>query len=105
MSKLIALIVFLIAGEAQSQTVKLVGDGANTSCGTWLESRRTTYNHYMATWALGYLSGVAIWSQTLNPLNSVDAEGVFYWLDNYCREHPIDKFSNALAAFVHEHPR
>jgi hypothetical protein len=101
---LASLIVCLTIGEAHSQHMLELG-----SCGMWLEYR-TTYSNSVRTaqmegWAIGYLSGTAVWSDNLDPLQGVDADAVFYWLDNYCREHPIDPFSKALAAFVHAHPR
>jgi hypothetical protein len=58
----------------------------------------------MGNWALGYLSGAAAYSETLDPLNGVDSQAVAYWIDNYCQVHPLDKFTEALGAFIREHP-
>jgi hypothetical protein len=54
---------------------------------------------------LGYLSGVAIWVTNLAPLDGMDADGVWGWLDNRCRANPIEDFSDAVKAFVDAHPR
>lgn len=56
-------------------------------------------------WGLGYLSGAASYSSDLDPLRAMDADAVFYWIDNYCRIHPLDRFVKALDAFVSEHPK
>jgi hypothetical protein len=47
----------------------------------------------MGNWALGFLSGVAIYSTDLNPLEGVDSDAVSYWLDNYCQARPTDRLS------------
>ena len=87
--------------------VDYVGAGSDSSCGTWLNLRQGNILEWspMGSWALGYLSGVAWASETLNPLKDVDANAVWYWLDNYCRAHPTTIFFRALQAFVHEHPK
>ena len=59
----------------------------------------------MGNWALGFLSGVAIYSGELNPLKGVDANAVAYWLDNYCQARPTEDFVDALRAFIRQHPR
>jgi hypothetical protein len=59
----------------------------------------------MGSWALGFISGVAVYSEDLNPLNGIDADGVFSWLDNYCQPRPRATFIEALRAFISKHPR
>jgi hypothetical protein len=59
----------------------------------------------MGNWALGYLSGAGTFSENLNPLQGVDADAVFYWLDNYCRARPTARFGDAVRAFIYEHPK
>jgi hypothetical protein len=105
---LVTLSLLQIA-PAAAQTVDIVGAGVGVSCGTWLEHRATGQPD-IANWALGYLSGVAVWGfdRTMGhkaPLRGMDADGVLYWLDNYCHVNPTNKFTDALAAFVEQHPR
>jgi hypothetical protein len=39
------------------------------------------------------------------PLNNVaDGEAVLAWIDNYCREHPLDLIADAAMAFATAHP-
>jgi hypothetical protein len=39
-----------------------------------------------------------------NPLNGLDGDAVFAWIDNYCRAHPLDSIVKATEAFDAEHP-
>jgi hypothetical protein len=94
-----------LTGTALSETVRTLGPGSSSTCGTWLGNRRSSSYNAMGTWALGYFSGAATYSADLDPLANIDADAVFYWLDNYCRDHPIDRFVDALHVFVREHPK
>jgi hypothetical protein len=94
----------LLGGEARSQTVTTVGAG-NASFGSWMADRASDNHFWMGNWALGFLSGVALYSGGLNPLKGLDANTVVYWLDNYCQVHPTDDFVDALRAFIRQHPR
>jgi hypothetical protein len=102
---LAALVMLLINGEARSQQVQFIGAGANSSCGSWLADRASNNFFSKVNWALGFLSGAATYSEDLNPLNGVDADAVAYWLDNYCRARPEDRFVEAVRAFARAHPR
>jgi hypothetical protein len=90
----------LPVASPRSGEVALIG--GHESCGRWLEKRRTGQAFSMQTWALGYISGAAIWGQVGDPLGPTDADGVSYWLDNYCRarlERPLEhafQLANAL---------
>jgi hypothetical protein len=105
--KLAALIVLTIcfAGPAAADGVTTLGTGANATCGKWLADRQSGSAFDMYNWALGYLSGAATFSQTLNPLEGLDSDAVLYWIDNYCRSHVLDKLTVALKAFAEDHPR
>jgi len=106
--KLTALIVLTICfarPAAAADEVKTLGAGANATCGKWLADRQSGNAFSMSNWALGYLSGAATFSQNLNPLEGLDSDGVLYWIDNFCRSHPLNKFTVALKAFADEHPR
>jgi hypothetical protein len=100
----LAVVLCLIAAPVLARQVQLIGAGSTASCGGWLDARRADKNieSMMATWAVGYLSGVAEWTETEDPLNNTDFKGVEYWLDNYCNAHAAEKFSHALNAFVTE---
>jgi hypothetical protein len=106
MKIVVALLVMLsLTGIALSDTVRTLGPGSSSTCGTWLENRRSSSYNAMGFWALGYFSGAATYSADLDPLANVDADAVFFWLDNYCGVHPLDRFVDALRMFVLQHPR
>jgi hypothetical protein len=102
-----AAVLFVLATiiPVRSDEVATLGSGSNLSCGRWVERRKTDSWHEQANWALGFLSGMAIGSTDLDPLNGLDSDAVLNWLDNYCRANPLERFSHALLKFVGEHPR
>ena len=105
--KLAALVLLVIcfARPAAADDVKTLGAGATATCGKWLADRQRGNYFSVGNWALGFLSGAAAYSPNLNPLEGLDGDAVLYWIDNYCRSRPLDKFTVALKAFVHEHPK
>jgi hypothetical protein len=107
-TKLAALVLLTICfarPAAADEVVTTLGVGANATCGKWLADRQSGSALYMDNWALGYLSGAATFSQTLNPLGGLDSDAVLYWIDNYCQAHVLDKLTVALKAFAKDHPR
>ena len=73
------------------------------SCGTWVDRRQNNQYFEIGNWALGFISGAAIYGNIGNPLGKTDANGVLYWLDNYCRRDPSGYFSEAVTAFINAH--
>lgn len=103
-----AFVIMTSSVEAQSSfKYRVLGPGTS-SCGTWLSYRRTEgeLTRLYESWILGFLSGVGLtgFETGISPLNGVDAEGVFAWVDNYCRAHPLEEVHDAGKAFVLEHP-
>ena len=84
-----------------------IGVGAS-SCGTWTADRVNPYSFPAiadGSWVLGFLSGIAYEGpENDDPLAGTDAQGVFAWIDNYCRANPIDHISAAAEAFYGAHP-
>jgi hypothetical protein len=57
-------------------------------------------------WILGFLSGVGYRGEgVVDPLNGVDAQAVWAWMDNYCQANPLKLVHEAGEAFVTAHPR
>jgi hypothetical protein len=61
------------------------------------------------SWVMGFLSGVGFEAHQEaqgvdNPLDGMDVEGVWAWIDNYCQTHPINDIAQAAAAFYRAHP-
>ena len=101
----VAILTICFARPAIADDVKTLGAGANATCGKWSTDRQNGNAFPIANWALGYLSGAAVFSKNLNPLEGLDSDAVLYWLDNYCRSHPLEKFTVALKTFTLEHPQ
>jgi hypothetical protein len=83
---------------SRAQDVKMIGIGSS-SCGFWLELRDHRKSESAEQWVLGYLSGAAMWTD-FDILRNVDAFGIWRWLDEYCRTHPLEKIENGLKEFV-----
>ena len=82
-------------------------DGAGTlTCGRWTFVRRERTAVGYEQWILGFLSGISYAGKGTgdNPLNGVDGETVWAWMDTYCQAHPLDLLATASAAFVRARP-
>jgi hypothetical protein len=90
-------------GLAQTNPRHVLGVGSIETCGKWTEDRGHRASGawlYAGNWALGYLSGVAMFGD-YDILLRLDSDAVFGWLDNYCLMHPLTPFTDALVEFVH----
>jgi hypothetical protein len=105
----VAVILFAgTAGAADNGNYTAMGWG-NGSCGSWTAARRTPQGMQArgnGEWVLGFLSGAGAMglSQGYDPLHGTDPEGVLAWVDNYCRDHPLESIAEAASAFIHAHP-
>jgi hypothetical protein len=101
----LGMIVWMMAAPTLAD-VTVIGMGPY-SCGSWTTDRtsRSGAARQDEQWVLGYMSGAAVWGSNLDPLNGLDGDAVWAWMDNYCRAHPLVPIDNAAAAFVREHPR
>ena len=93
-------LLLLISTPRLARTVNILGTGTS-SCGFWLELRTVRTADTPQQWVLGYLSGKAIWTGN-DLLKDVDAFAVWYWLDNYCKDHPTNTIEQALKHFPPE---
>ena len=107
---------FLIAaplravGADAASTYTVIGSGT-VSCGSWIESRKGSDENRLQRqgWVSGYLSSYNMWTLPDNRgveyrdvSESVDADGIFAWIDNYCGAHPFDKLAHAVEALIYE---
>jgi hypothetical protein len=99
---LAALVVVLMNGAADAAKGKysIIGVGTE-SCGTWTAARRDRRARLNEQWILGFLSGIGWGGEFfhVHPLNGMDAEGVWAWMDNYCQVHPLDGIDKAGLIF------
>jgi hypothetical protein len=102
---ILATLVILASGAADGRPeYTMIGQGQLT-CGAWSEHRDTKSASSLQQWMLGFLSGAGfVGSPKTDPLQGVDGLGVFAWVDNYCRGHPLDTIATAGAEFISAHP-
>jgi hypothetical protein len=56
----------------------------------------------LKSWVQGYMSGANGYQHNADFLIELDAPAIFAWLDNYCRQHPLEKLINASDALISE---
>jgi hypothetical protein len=92
------------AQDAKSQAVRTAGAGSIERCDRWLKARKSRNFSDLGNWALGFISGVAIYTESLNPLERIEPDAVLAWLDQYCQRRPRATFIEAIRAFIQKHP-
>ena len=94
-------LVAALGGKAVAvEQVVRMGSGTE-SCGTWLRHRADGPSADLQ-WVLGYLSGAATYTDG-ELLAPTDANGIWYWLDDYCRTHAAEPLPDALDFYVASH--
>jgi hypothetical protein len=72
------------------------------SCGTWLANRGIVNAHLgQLDWVLGFVSAAGGYN-VLGALRKTDSDAVSAWVDNYCREHPLNDLADAAGHLVVE---
>jgi len=80
--------------------VTILGNGT-VSCGGFIQ-RRDEYA-FFTTWVEGYLTAVNMrTSDTINILRNTDIHGAMLWLENYCKNNPLENFNKAVYYLVEE---
>lgn len=101
---LVSAILIGLSLQSMAQTRKYIGY-ATTSCGSWTNERSKQYSIAslgLEHWALGFVSGSNWTSHGKDELADVDADAIYAWLDNYCRQNPLDKFPHAVTTLAQE---
>jgi hypothetical protein len=96
----LATVMLCIAGMANARPYTVIGAGGH-SCGTWLTQAGSIDER---GWLLGFVSSYNAWMlQTDEDVSrSTDALGMFAWVTNYCRSHPLDRITDAGMALILE---
>jgi hypothetical protein len=92
----------LAHAEKPSPVFETWGAG-DSSCGTWLQARTGITSHLYEQWVEGFISGNIeqySFAKNENVGFSTDANGIFYWIDNYCRSNPTDNLAQASQSFI-----
>jgi hypothetical protein len=105
---LACLVVTALTIEARSVGAYILIGSGTSSCGTWTADRRAPDGPPALLdeqWVMGFLSGIGyVGQQQDDPLRGIDAEAVFAWIDNYCRDHPLEHIVDASKAVYRAHP-
>jgi hypothetical protein len=98
--------LFSVSVDAQSDHTT-IGVGAST-CWRWTEDKRVGRYHDILQdhqWVLGFLSGIGFLGAGYDPLNGLEADVVWAWVDKYCFAHPLVTIEGAAGQFIKEHPK
>lgn len=96
------------ASDADGQYM-VAGEG-NDSCGLFIQATERGRNqsdwrewNKFNSWFSGYITAM---NYTTNGLSDVlagtDRLGAQFWLYNWCKEHPLNRYSNATEALMYE---
>lgn len=72
------------------------------SCATWTAHRKANQALADEQWVLGFVSatGDTVSEDANKNVNiNTDADGIFGWIDNYCKANPTDDIATAGDAF------
>lgn len=104
-----SLLIISAAASASDQP-DILGAGGQ-SCGSWQSERQSAQaTRYVSSkleaqshWILGFITATNL---ALFPKNNLTEEttgsAMMYWIDNYCKEHPLDNLATATSALVLE---
>jgi hypothetical protein len=93
--------VILISSPANAYVVR----GAGTkSCEKWIaEENKELLRNFNTSWLLGFISATAksLRNDKFTP-ESMNNSTLIEWVDNYCKDHPLDNIATASAALAIE---
>lgn len=93
-----------VAARAGEKPINVMNYGyGHTTCGHFLEARQqpeSAERDGYAVWLGGFMTAVNIGGPNHNVLRSEDLDGALYWLEDYCRKHPLENFAEAARALV-----
>lgn len=95
--------------ESSASPIAIYGE-ATVSCGSFVESKQDETQRYIyLAWLNGYLTAVNKYQSAVNNYNGFrdiktgrDSQALMLWLDNYCRENPLDNFFKAVLMLQHD---
>jgi hypothetical protein len=97
---LFGLVLTYGANDALAQKIWLLGEGTS-SCGQRTQAtveNDSVVHLQQSAWVLGYLRGVFDGLAVKpDPMAGLDSAAIREWLNNYCREHPLDTIYDAAS--------
>ena len=104
----ILILAVLLAGSVSAHGLEVYGAGAE-SCGKWIEfSKNQLMRYNLNQWVLGFVSAASLFDGAKKlgfesgELAETDSNAVGVWMDNYCRENPLDTIMLAAGVLVGE---
>ena len=97
MNKFFTITVLLLLASTNALAYKGYSAGLN-SCGSWVESRSEGNFYTSAQWVLGYLTSYGYYS--INHLKEVDSGAILTFMDNYCREKPLEDIESGAQSLI-----
>lgn len=101
---LVTCIVAPCVWAQQNTNAKLYGPGANATCQTWIDVRRTGANEdVLRAWVDGFVSPASL---ALGDLKRTDQTGLDAFMDSYCIAHPnvgLDLAASSLVGKLRQH--
>jgi hypothetical protein len=98
---LCALCVTSVGAADRSGKYMAVGE----SCGTFVRdfARPGPLRNQSESWVNGYITAYNLLSNdTYDIRGGTDIDSLMLWLDNHCRQHPLDSLSAAMRVLVDE---
>jgi hypothetical protein len=103
---LLSLLLGIAAADGASAQNKTVYRAGLVSCGQWQEHRTTgnkASSYQLQAYVDGFLSGYNLASEGPDFLvGKPDSVSLYIWIDNYCRDKPLDAVVGALFALKYE---
>jgi hypothetical protein len=102
------LLVFAVgigSADVASAQFRTVYGAGTVSCGQWQQFRTTgdkVKNFQLQAWIDGYLSGSNAASNDDFLAEKSDSVSYYFWIDNYCRDKPLDVIVQAVSKLKEE---
>ncbi len=104
---LLAALSIAVTSSTSAHAYTIGGPGL-FSCEDWTADRTQTSDAVQVeremNWVIGFLSGVG-YSGKADPLAHIDSDGVWNWVDIYCKANPSKTLAAATIQFSTAHPR
>ena len=98
-------LLFVLTARIAAQEQAVLGQG-NVSCSSWLENHRSddVQRSARTAWILGYITAFNQYGSKSerDVTEGKSTEEMTAWIDNYCKQHPVDNVYRASAALVDE---
>jgi hypothetical protein len=92
----------LITVQAYATDTAVTVGAGSVSCGYWIEVRsQTSLHHQLRQWVFGFISGFNWYTEGRQAI-AQDQAAVVAFIDQYCKNNPLDSLSLAAAAIVQE---